>query len=69
MLEKIFIFFVTIYQKYYPKKWKRVCHFYPSCSEYTKLAIKKYGFFSGLRMGLDRIKRCKPPVLDWKDFP
>ncbi|HDT15252.1 MAG TPA: membrane protein insertion efficiency factor YidD [Firmicutes bacterium] len=36
------------------------CLFVPSCSEYTKLAVKKYGFFKGVFMGLGRIKRCRP---------
>lgn len=34
------------------------CNFTPSCSQYTKLAILKYGAIKGLNIGLNRIKRC-----------
>lgn len=36
------------------------CKFYPTCSEYTKQAIKKYGSFKGLYLGIKRILRCNP---------
>jgi len=34
------------------------CNFTPSCSEYMKQAIEKYGTRKGLILGLKRIKRC-----------
>lgn len=36
----------------------RECSFYPSCSEYTKVAMQKHGFFQGWFMGCDRLMRC-----------
>jgi len=36
------------------------CRFVPTCSEYTKIAIEKYGFFRGVGLGLRRIWRCRP---------
>lgn len=36
------------------------CRFVPTCSEYTKVAIEKYGFFRGVCMGVSRISRCRP---------
>lgn len=36
------------------------CVFYPTCSEYTKEAIKKYGFLKGIYFGFLRILRCHP---------
>jgi len=38
----------------------RTCRFYPSCSEYTKLAITKYGFLAGAAKGLKRLAHCHP---------
>lgn len=32
-------------------------HFIPSSSQYTRDAIHKYGFFSGVMMGCDRLMR------------
>lgn len=39
----------------------RMCSLEPSCSEYTKQAIEKYGLSKGTLMGLERIFfRCRP---------
>lgn len=35
------------------------CKYYPSCSEYTKQSVEKYGVF-GLFKGLFRILKCNP---------
>jgi putative component of membrane protein insertase Oxa1/YidC/SpoIIIJ protein YidD len=37
------------------------CNYTPSCSEYTRQALLKYGFLKGWRLGLARIRRCKNP--------
>ena len=39
---------------------RAACRFIPTCSEYTKQAIEKYGLFRGTFMGLKRISRCRP---------
>lgn len=36
------------------------CKFYPTCSEYTKQAIEKYGALKGTIIGIWRIIRCNP---------
>lgn len=36
------------------------CRFHPSCSQYTIIAINKYGFIKGWYKGIKRILRCKP---------
>ncbi len=36
------------------------CVFYPSCSEYTKEVINKYGIRKGSYLSLLRIIRCHP---------
>ena len=36
------------------------CKFYPTCSEYMKQALEKYGVFKGLLLGIWRIIRCNP---------
>ena len=36
------------------------CKFHPTCSEYTKQAIEKYGAFKGIYIGIKRILRCNP---------
>lgn len=36
------------------------CKFYPTCSEYTRQAIEKYGVLKGLILGIYRVLRCNP---------
>ena len=36
------------------------CKFYPTCSEYTKQAIQKYGVGKGFVLGIVRILKCNP---------
>ena len=36
------------------------CKYYPTCSEYTKQAIQKYGVFKGTGLGIIRILKCNP---------
>ena len=36
------------------------CRFEPTCSEYTREAVEKYGAAKGTWMGIKRILRCQP---------
>ena len=36
------------------------CKYYPTCSEYTKQAIEKYGLLKGIFLGAWRLIRCNP---------
>lgn len=58
-MKKIFIKIINIYQKT-PTKHHYSCVFIPTCSEYTKEAIEKYGSFLGIYKGFLRICRCHP---------
>lgn len=51
---------INFYQNYISIFKKRSCVFYPTCSEYTKEAIKKYGILKGSFLGFRRILRCHP---------
>lgn len=39
---------------------KRICRYHPTCSEYVKEAIERYGSFLGIVKGAARIMRCNP---------
>ena len=62
-MKNILIFIIEKYQKHISPwlKSKNInCKFYPTCSEYTKQAIEKYGVIKGLFLGIKRIFRCNP---------
>ncbi len=67
-MRKIFIFFINLYQQTlspdhglfksrYPYGF---CRHYPTCSEYSKQSIEKYGIFKGTYLGIKRIIKCNP---------
>ena len=58
-MKHLALFLINIYQKISALTPSR-CRFYPTCSEYTKQAIIKYGFFKGSWIGLKRIIKCHP---------
>ncbi|HNY11624.1 MAG TPA: membrane protein insertion efficiency factor YidD [Candidatus Wallbacteria bacterium] len=51
---------ITLYQSFFSSNLPPVCRYVPSCSEYTRHAIMKYGVFSGIFRGMCRILRCNP---------
>jgi hypothetical protein len=69
-LKKYSVKLIDFYQKILSpfKKWleffgllrNNSCVFYPTCSEYTKEAIKKYGILKGSFFGFRRVLRCHP---------
>ena len=59
MFKNIALALIKIYQKISALTPSR-CRFYPTCSEYTKQAIIKYGFIKGAWLGIKRRCRCHP---------
>lgn len=59
MIKKFLLFLIKVYQsisKYTPP----VCRFTPTCSEYMRQAIVKYGVLKGVLLGVKRICKCHP---------
>lgn len=62
-MKKILIKIIEFYQKFISSYFghKGVhCKFEPTCSEYAKKAIEKYGVLKGSTLSLKRILRCNP---------
>jgi putative membrane protein insertion efficiency factor len=38
----------------------KACRFEPTCSEYTRQAIERYGIARGMLMGFLRLMKCHP---------
>lgn len=59
MMKKILIGLINVYQKI-PGSFHGYCKHIPSCSQYTKEAIKEYGSIKGSYLGIKRIIKCNP---------
>jgi len=51
---------IWVYQRILSPYLGSQCRFNPSCSEYTRQAVLKYGVKRGLIMGMRRLLRCRP---------
>ncbi|KGF13107.1 membrane protein insertion efficiency factor [Peptostreptococcus sp. MV1] len=51
---------VRFYQKFISPLKGPTCRFYPTCSQYSIQAFKKYGFLKGLWLTLRRVSKCHP---------
>ena len=62
-MKKILIIIINFYQKHISLFFGHYgihCKYEPTCSEYTKQAIEKYGAVKGIILGIKRIIRCNP---------
>lgn len=51
---------IVAYQKLLSPFLPPCCRFHPSCSVYTAQAVRRYGVFRGIWLGLRRLLRCHP---------
>lgn len=59
-MKKILLTLINFYQRKISKYTPRTCRFYPTCSDYSKQAIMKYGSLKGIYLTIKRILRCHP---------
>ena len=59
-LKQIFVFFINCYQFFLSPILGSNCRYSPTCSDYAKQAIDKYGIVYGVLLSLKRILRCQP---------
>ncbi|MDG2341956.1 MAG: membrane protein insertion efficiency factor YidD [Cytophagales bacterium] len=59
-IKRLFILPIILYQKLISPILPNTCRFYPSCSEYSKQAILKYGVFYGIFLSFKRLIKCHP---------
>ena len=62
-MKNILLFLLKIYKKFISPIIKAIgieCKYYPTCSEYMRQAIEKYGALKGTYLGIKRLIRCNP---------
>ncbi len=52
--------FIKIYKLLISPLLPNACRYYPTCSEYSAEAIKRFGLFRGSFLALKRILSCNP---------
>lgn len=56
----LFILTVRMYKLCVSPLLPASCRFYPTCSEYAMIALKRYGPVRGTCLALKRVLRCNP---------
>lgn len=59
-MKNLFIFLIALYQGLISPLFPPVCRFQPTCSEYAKQSLGKYGLIKGVFLTIKRILRCHP---------
>jgi putative membrane protein insertion efficiency factor len=51
---------LALYKRFLSPLLPSACRFEPTCSEYMRQAVLRYGALRGVWMGLKRLARCHP---------
>lgn len=60
VLSKMLLLTIKFYQQCISPFTPAACRYTPTCSQYAKEAIVKYGPFKGTWLAVKRILRCNP---------
>ena len=58
-MTKLLIKLINLYQSI-PLNCHYHCRFYPTCSEYMKISLERFGLVKGLFLGFKRLLACHP---------
>lgn len=59
-MKRVLVGVIRFYQVFISPLKGQTCRFYPTCSEYTIQALKKYGIIKGFWKSMKRILKCHP---------
>jgi hypothetical protein len=51
---------IRLYQRFVSPALPRRCKYHPTCSQYSVIAIRRYGILRGLVLSAWRLLRCNP---------
>jgi putative membrane protein insertion efficiency factor len=59
-MKKLLLALIRFYQRYITPHTPGCCRFRPTCSQYARVAIERFGAWRGGWMAIKRILRCNP---------
>ncbi|MBS7262739.1 MAG: membrane protein insertion efficiency factor YidD [Eubacteriales bacterium] len=59
-MKKFLLGLLKLYKKYLSPVMPGACRFIPTCSEYARIAIERYGALKGGWLAFKRLCRCNP---------
>jgi putative membrane protein insertion efficiency factor len=59
-MTRLLVMLLDAYKRWLSPHLPRSCRFAPTCSEYARLALLKYGFWLGCWRAVLRLARCQP---------
>jgi hypothetical protein len=59
-MRKLIVAFLRLYKWALSPLLPSACRYYPTCSDYMRQAVEKYGTVRGVWMGVKRVARCHP---------
>ncbi len=59
-MQRALVGLITVYQRWISPWLPPACRYHPTCSEYMRQAVLRYGVAVGLWLGAKRLLRCTP---------
>ena len=59
-MKKLLLQGIRFYQREISPRRGPCCRFYPTCSEYARIAVERYGALRGSWLAARRLARCTP---------
>ncbi|RUL67033.1 membrane protein insertion efficiency factor YidD [Dyella dinghuensis] len=59
-MSRLILFFLRVYKRFMSPLLGQRCRFYPSCSDYARIAVTRFGPWRGSVLAGWRILRCQP---------
>jgi putative membrane protein insertion efficiency factor len=59
-MQRALLIILSFYKRWISPLLPSACRFQPTCSEYMMEAVRRYGAWRGVWMGVKRLARCHP---------
>lgn len=59
-MKRLVLALLGFYKRWISPLLGQHCRFHPSCSDYMRTAVERFGVVRGVWMGIKRLGRCQP---------